>query len=100
MTDRKPEGTFSRLMSTPRAPEQVVEEQPKATPAAEEASDERVQARTHAPKRSRTDAPSTNTNSRGAKVNVDALYRQLQAKQHLASSTFRFRPEELDELDQ
>ena len=49
---------------------------------------ERVRARTHA-----------NTNVRRPEQSIEGLHRQLQTKQHLASQTFRFHPEELAALD-
>jgi hypothetical protein len=33
-------------------------------------------------------------------INIETLYRKLQARKHLSSYTFRFRAEELDEIDQ
>lgn len=58
--------------------------------------DARVHARTrvHAPTRMRAEPQDA-----GTQTLVEVLYRVLQNKQHLATSTFRFRPQELDELD-
>ena len=49
---------------------------------------ERVRARTQA-----------HTNVRRPEQSIEGLHRQLQTKQHLASQTFRFHPEELVALD-
>lgn len=61
-------------------------------PSRESRTDARVRAHTH----TRTDAPTDGLEQIAV---VPALARKLQAKQRLASSTFRFRPEELEELD-
>jgi hypothetical protein len=52
----------------------------------------RVRARTRAPKVSASGGPSS--------VVTDRLRQKLRTKQHLSSYTFRFRPEELEQLDQ
>ena len=41
----------------------------------------------------------SSTNTRKTEQSIEGLYRQLQTKQHLASQTFRFHPEELAALD-
>ncbi len=55
-----------------------------------------TRARTRAHKHACTDA---STAARADAPSIEELYRQLQTKQHLASQTFRFRPEELAALD-
>src|SRR5947209_28497 len=84
------EGTFSRLMSQPPPAQAEPEAPPKAAP----------RRSTSQPKQARTDARvHARTQERVRPVNEESLYRKLQEKQRLASSTFRFRPEELEDLD-
>ena len=66
---------------------------PKRTEATTEASPGRGDA--SAPMRARTRAPKAGPSS----VVVDRLRQKLQTKQHLSSYTFRFRAEELEQLD-
>src|SRR6185503_15442303 len=71
--------------------EKAVAEPPQATElpeAGRKADSAPVRARTRAPKAAA--APSM----------VDRLRQKLRTKQHLSSYTFRFRPEELEQLDQ
>jgi len=49
--------------------------------------------------RARTHTRTTPEEASGG-IDIDALYRKLQARKHLSSYTFRFRAEELDEIDQ
>lgn len=72
--------------------------------AAQPISDAGVHARTRAPKRASTlqcSAPPSDaeTSARVRTAMREGLHKKLQTKQRLASFTFRFRPEELDELD-
>jgi hypothetical protein len=64
-----------------------------ATPQTERAS-------TPAPVRARTRAPKAGAPAGPSSVVTDRLRQKLRTKQHLSSYTFRFRPEELEQLDQ
>ena len=80
--------------STPagQSEEPVQETAAEAPELSEGSKGEKKRARTHARVPAPTGAPTH------ASLDED-LYRRLQAKQRLASSTFRFRPQELEELD-
>ena len=81
------------LRSTQQAPAPTgPAEGDQATPDTPETAAAPKRARTHARTEARTHA------STQAPL-IDDLHRQLQTKQHLASQTFRFRPEELAALD-
>jgi hypothetical protein len=54
---------------------------------------------TDVPVHARTHARTSRGSARSDTVLIDDLYRDLQQKQRLASSTFRFQPSELEELD-
>jgi hypothetical protein len=102
MTNQPAEGTFSRLMAgTPPTGEKPREEQPLLPPGKEAPREKQVHARTgvrkHAPMHARMHTP---TDALVHAELEEELYRRLQSKQRLASSTFRFRPEELEELDE
>jgi len=77
------------------SPEQVIPESPTTpgpgsaiTPATED-----KHTRTHARRSASTQAQEKRSTI------IETLYRQLQSKKHLSSYTFRYRPEELDELE-
>lgn len=53
-----------------------------------------------APVRARTHAPKQVTNSPARPAVIEQLRQKLRVKQHLTSYTFRFRAEELEQLDQ
>lgn len=55
---------------------------------------------TSAPVRARTHTPKPVTNNSARPAVIDQLRQKLRAKQHLTSYTFRFRAEELEQLDQ
>jgi hypothetical protein len=57
-------------------------------------------AATPAPVRARVRAPKAGASSGPSSVVTDRLRQKLRTKQHLSSYTFRFRPEELEQLDQ
>jgi hypothetical protein len=59
-----------------------------------------TRASTPAPVRARTRVPKAAASSGPSSVVTDRLRQKLRAKQHLSSYTFRFRPEELEQLDQ
>jgi hypothetical protein len=53
-----------------------------------------------APVRARTRVPKAAASTGPSSVVTDRLRQKLRTKQHLSSYTFRFRPEELEQLDQ
>jgi hypothetical protein len=55
---------------------------------------------TPAPVRARTRVPKAVASGSPSSVVTDRLRQKLRTKQHLSSYTFRFRPEELEQLDQ
>ena len=57
-------------------------------------------ASTPTPVRARTRVPKAAASSGPSSVVTDRLRQKLRTKQHLSSYTFRFRPEELERLDQ
>jgi hypothetical protein len=57
-------------------------------------------ASTSAPVRARTRVPKAGVSGGPSSVVTDRLRQKLRTKQHLSSYTFRFRPEELEQLDQ
>lgn len=63
-----------------------------ASPAARASTPASVRARTHVPK--------SGGSAGSSSVVTDRLRQKLRTKQHLSSYTFRFRPEELEQLDQ
>ena len=79
---------------------QPVEPAQETTAEAPESSEGATGEKKRAPTRARTHARGPAPTGAPTHGNVDEdLYRGLQAKQRLASSTFRFRPQELEELD-
>lgn len=99
MADR-PQSPFAALGSLDKQllrPTRAKQEAPPPAAPKEEVrqEDESVQAdtqaRTHVRTRARTSAPTH--------ASLDGLFRRLHEKQHLASSTFRFRADELEELE-
>jgi hypothetical protein len=76
------------------APRRGAPKRPAATVKDEPAHDD-VRARTHA----RTHAPKAGFPADLPTAVIDRLRQKLQSKQHLSSYTFRFRAEELEQLD-
>lgn len=96
MTTKQPEGTFARLMSSEPPRRKPEEAHPEAPPRQDKQRPENVDVHTDARTHTRTDAQ----HHAGTQTSLaEDLYRRLQTRQRLASSTFRFRPEELEELD-
>ena len=80
--------------SSPTAERSAVSRDPiDETPQTERAS-------TPAPVRARTRVPKAAASTGPSSVVTDRLRQKLRTKQHLSSYTFRFRPEELEQLDQ
>src|SRR6266702_5813801 len=78
------------------APEQVIPEssaKPAPGPAITPVTEDKQQARTHVRRSASMQAQEKRSTI------IETLYRQLQSKKHLSSYTFRYRPEELDELE-
>jgi hypothetical protein len=76
----------------PERPAEDADQQRKRPTRTGAATPAPMRARVHAPGHARTDAPTDADR-------IESLYQHLQMKQRLASSTFRFRPEELAEMD-
>ncbi len=77
-------------------PKEVVEDELNAPPAEPQSERPKEEARVHA----RTQARAARSTNRSDEAGVKELYRLLQQKQRLASSTFRFQPQELETLDE
>src|SRR5947209_1619371 len=109
--DRKPDGWTTREAVTPepvfpstteqaettKADEKPVEQEPKEEARTDTRTHVSTHARTHARKQTDTQAQQAQHEKR--RNEIETLYRQLQSKKHLSSYTFRYRPEELDELE-
>ena len=85
-------GLDKALLRSSQQPPAPVEPASKAEEAPAKKADAPKRERVHA----RTDAQ---TDGCTREPSIEHLYRQLQTKQHLASQTFRFHPEELAALD-
>jgi hypothetical protein len=95
----KPEDPIAAVTASLHPPpadaQTVAKEETRELP--EPSTEKRVRTRTH-----------TRTQTRGGAeaevvsggIDIETLYRKLQARKHLSSYTFRFRAEELDEIDQ
>ncbi len=106
--ERKPDGWKTREAVTPepvfpstteqteptKADEKPVEQEPKEEARTDTRTRTSTHARTHARKQVDTQAQQEKRRNQ-----IETLYRQLQSKKHLSSYTFRYRPEELDELE-
>ena len=82
-----PTGEPTKAESAPGEPE------PKDEARTDTRTHVSTHARTHARKQIDTQAQDKRRHE------IETLYRQLQSKKHLSSYTFRYRPEELDELE-
>lgn len=92
-------GSFSKLMSPTRPAEP--EKKEKEIESVQARKNARTHAPKHAPKRAEKDEPKEARIDASVRALIEKeLKRSSLIKKHLSSSTFRFRPDELEELNQ
>ena len=99
-TPTSPESPAADSAASPTPTAGQVAAEPATAPTPVASSERSVRPRTHARTQTTSSDSDADSSARVRLAMKEALHRKLQLKQRLASYTFRFRPEELDQLEQ